>query len=210
MTTFDYFFTFYSLVLGLSVVEVVAGVARLVDARKTVKVGWLTPLLALFVAINITSFWGQAWALYRNAPFNNALMVVSLANAGVYYIAAYLVFPRDMASAPSLDEHYWQDRRWVLGGVLAANLISFVVFLFLMPANPGAAPSGEFVVVITAFFASLITAIAAPRGRVAVIALILLNAIMLEQLYDFFEALFATGGWAIDAYSTDNQIISPQ
>ena len=50
MSAFEFFFSFYGLLLGLSVAELVGGFARVRHERHRVRFGWVTPLLALFVA----------------------------------------------------------------------------------------------------------------------------------------------------------------
>ena len=59
--SFEFFFSFYGLLLGLSAVEVAKGLANALGVRERIRIGWLTPLLAAFVLLDITSFWLFAW-----------------------------------------------------------------------------------------------------------------------------------------------------
>ncbi|MFN3856579.1 MAG: hypothetical protein ACK4RV_02440 [Caulobacter sp.] len=105
MSQFDYFFGFYSIVLGLSVVELLSGFARLIETRGQLHggsrsdepIGRLTLLLAGFLALDLSSYWLQAWQLYRGAPLSMTVMTHGLVAAGAYFVAAYLVFPRQPA-----------------------------------------------------------------------------------------------------------------
>ena len=71
MSQFEFIFTLYSLLLGLSLVELLSGLGRTVKARLHVdetvadafKIGWLTPLLGLFVMLDLLSFWSAAWSV---------------------------------------------------------------------------------------------------------------------------------------------------
>ena len=74
MSAFEFFFSFYGLLLGLSVAELVGGFSRVLHERQRVRFGWLTPLLAVFVALDLATFWNQAWRFFRGAPFNPALL----------------------------------------------------------------------------------------------------------------------------------------
>ena len=47
MSEFEYFFSFYGLLLGLTVAEVAVGFANAIDAHKQRPIGRLTPLLAI-------------------------------------------------------------------------------------------------------------------------------------------------------------------
>lgn len=121
MSEFEFFFSFYGLVLGLSVVELVAGLARTLHEGRGWRLGLLTPLLATFVLADITSFWAFAWVDLENVEVGYATLMIALAVAGLYYVAASLVFPRDPA-AETADVHFWRHRRTVLLAVMACNL----------------------------------------------------------------------------------------
>lgn len=181
MSAFEFFFTFYGLLLGFSVAELVGGLARVINDRKAVTFGLLTPLLGLFVAIDIATFWVQAWLVFRNAPFNYALLVLGLAVAAVFYVAASMVFPRQIAARTSLDSHFWTHRRWVLLGVMGANLLMMLVIIGLASrAGELAQVLSPFGFIRTCFFLGA-TAVAAliPQRRVVLGLMILLVAYQL-------------------------------
>ncbi|MFJ6024706.1 hypothetical protein ACIQC9_08935 [Brevundimonas sp. NPDC092305] len=123
MSTFEFFFSFYGLLLGLSVAVLATGAARAFKHRKAIKVGWLTPLLATFVALDIATFWDAAWVNFRGLPFSYGLLVGGLLIAVVYFIAASLVFPDETDADLSLDEHFWTHKRTVLILLILANLL---------------------------------------------------------------------------------------
>jgi hypothetical protein len=123
MSAFEFFFSFYGLLLGLSVAVLATGAARAFKHRKTRPVGWLTPLLAVFVALDISTFWEAAWVNYRNLPVSYGLLVGGLIVAVVYFIAAALVFPDDSDAPAPLDDHFWANRRATLVLLILANLL---------------------------------------------------------------------------------------
>ena len=65
MSQFEFIFSLYSLLLGLSLVELLSGLGRTVKARlhtdsttvDAFRIGWLTPMLGLFVMLDLLSFW---------------------------------------------------------------------------------------------------------------------------------------------------------
>lgn len=123
MSPFEFFFSFYGLLLGLSVAVLAAGAARAFKHRKTRPVGWLTPLLAVFVALDIATFWDAAWVNYRSLPVSYGMLVGGLVVAVVYYIAAALVFPDDSDEPGPLDAHFWANKRATLVLLILANLL---------------------------------------------------------------------------------------
>lgn len=134
MSAFEFFFSFYGLLLGLSVAVIATGVSTAVQHRKKIRIGWLTPLLATFVALDIASFWDSAWVAFRHMPFSYGLLVAGLAIALVYFIAASLVFPHDLADGQSLDDHFWANKKVVLLLTVAANVMAV---LTIAAANLG-------------------------------------------------------------------------
>lgn len=137
MSAFEFYFSFFGLLLGFSVAEVTSGLASALNARRRVRIGWLTPLLALFILLDIMSFWMFAWANRDHVTVGWSTMFGGLVIAVTYYLAASLLFPRERDEWASLDEHYWAQKRMVVAGVGVANLvlISFTVFNFPLGLN---------------------------------------------------------------------------
>ncbi len=103
MTIFEFVFSLYSLLFGLALAQVFQGFGNTLQERHKLKIGWLTPLLGLFVILDLISFWEIAWQL-RDMFERPALIVLILGVflAGIYYLAARLVFPRDFVEWPTL------------------------------------------------------------------------------------------------------------
>lgn len=125
MSPFEFYISFYGLLLGLSVAEVATGLLNAVGSRRAVAIRWLTPLLAAFIFLDISSFWIFAWGIRESLTVGWATMFGALFIALSYYLAAGLIFPRDITLWADLDEHYWQHKRWVIAGVLIANIVVF-------------------------------------------------------------------------------------
>ncbi len=201
MSDFEFFFSFYGLLLGLSVAELTGGFARLLHERHRVRFGWLTPLLALFVAIDLVTFWVQAWFYFRGAPFNAAVLLVGLVIAATFYIAASLTFPRVLAEGAEtpidLDAHFWAHRRVVFGCVLAANAPVWLIVGLMPLANEAWLEiwSARLIIGIS-IFATCTAAAAFSRSRTVVVAALL--GVLGYTLYNFSRAgvaLVKSGLW---------------
>jgi len=166
MSAFEFFFSFYGLVLGLSVAVIATGLATAIQHRKQIRIGWLTPLLALFVGLDIASFWDSAWVNFRHLPFSYGMLIAGLAIALVYFIAASLVFPHDLDDGQSLDDHFWANKKVVLLLTIAANVLGVAV---MAVANMGREDGMVIVqgyLMNLAFYALLVAPAAfARRGR---------------------------------------------
>ncbi|MXP09462.1 hypothetical protein [Pseudoblastomonas halimionae] len=140
MTEFEFIFVLYALVLGLSVVELLSGFGASLeklfrseadDVR--FRIGWLTPLFAIFVMLDLMSFWVFAWVVRDLISLTPGTLLGILAFASAYYLAARLVFPTDPADFHDLDTHYFRVRRTVIGILIALVFVQWA-FLMTIPA----------------------------------------------------------------------------
>lgn len=181
MSDFEFFFSFYGLILGLSVAEIASGVARTVHERGGVKVGWLTPMLAVFISLDVAGFWVVAWQDWRGIEVDFGILVVGLVMAMTYYVAAAVVFPRELEGWASLDEHFWARRRVIFGAILFTNLVALAGTVWAWQAADRSYPfpmnwiSWSYFVLVTA-------ALVVPRGRAMYAILALLIVYFLNWL----------------------------
>ena len=124
MDAFSFVFSLFGLLLGLSLAEVLSGFARALRHRRIVHLGWLTPLLAIFVMFDLTSFWAWAWTARNYIAPHYYVLLIGLIVSGLYYLAASIVFPAEFGDRTDFDAHYFQHRRQVLGAVVVCNLVS--------------------------------------------------------------------------------------
>ncbi|MFC7377122.1 hypothetical protein [Brevundimonas sp. GCM10030266] len=136
MSAFEFFFSFYGLVLGLSVAVLATGAARAFKHRKTVRVGWKTPLLAIFAAFDIATFWDAAWTNLGKAPYSYGMLLAGLVVAIVYFIAANLIFPEPEDQATSLDSHFEANKKPVLLLLILANILMVALCLTMLAGKP--------------------------------------------------------------------------
>jgi hypothetical protein len=94
MSNFEFVFSLFGLMLGLSMAEVMSGLSRTLKAYKRVRIGWLTPLLGLLLIVDLLSFWVGAWDNRDAIPVTFTSMLYGAGVACIYYLAASLVFPR--------------------------------------------------------------------------------------------------------------------
>ena len=189
MSQFEFIFSLYSLLLGLTLVELLSGLGRTVKARLHVdeeamagyRIGWLTPLLGLFVMLDLLSFWGAAWAVRDIIAVSGGWMMGTMLFASAYYLAAHLVFPESIPKNGNLDPHYFHVRRIVLG-MLFALLVVQLTFYLTNPAlsarlvNPTA-------LVLTAVLVALMTAAFFVKSKAMNIAVLIALIIRYAAVY---------------------------
>ena len=125
MSVFEYVFSLYSLLLGLALAHLLSGLAKVVEARGKVRLGWPTALLALVMMSSLTIFWEIAWRARDAVPDNSAALFASLIICSLLYFATVLVLPSDTVQRRDLDEHFFLEKGKVLGCLLLANLLAY-------------------------------------------------------------------------------------
>jgi len=202
LSAFEFFFSFYGLILGLSVAELLGGFARTLNRNPRPRFGLLTPLLAVFAAVDVTSFWFQAWIIFRPAPFNLALLMLGLVIAGLFYISATLVFPRDEDRVEDLDTHFWRNKRTILLLLLSANVIVASLIVGVAAAQDElhlVAKSWFFWFGLSLFTGLTLIAALARRPWIVKAALIALLAYYSLNITRSAAPLIEKGGWSLVA-----------
>jgi len=77
----------------------------------------------VFVLLDITSFWVFTWSARDLISINWLTLGGALFIALSYFLSAALVFPRRPEEWASLDEHFWERRRYVFCGIVLANVM---------------------------------------------------------------------------------------
>ena len=135
---FDYVFELFTLLISLAVAEMLMGFSRILKMRARrkagvdptairVRVGWLVPLLGLLVLVDLATFWSMRGVLdMRMATIFGVLVLI-----GGYYLIATLVFPDEPELWPEFDAYFWQQKRWVVGGMLLINIATATASILL-------------------------------------------------------------------------------
>jgi hypothetical protein len=133
---FQYLAVLLSIVLGLGVTQLLTGVGRLVQARRSVRVYW-PPLvwIAVLLLIHVQSWWAM-FELRAHAPWTFLQFLVVLLTPTTLYLMAALALP-DVAEATAagrvldLRAHYYAQTRWFFaaaGAVVASSVLRPLVF----------------------------------------------------------------------------------
>lgn len=136
MTDFEYIIVLYALLLGLSLVELLSGFGRTLERvfetdsdGQRFSIGWLTPLLGLFVILDLLSFWIFAWTIRSLLEVTPATLLGVILFAGAYYLAARLVFPTNPDRFKDLNNHYFRVHRTIMAILIG---LVFVQWFYLL------------------------------------------------------------------------------
>jgi len=126
--SFSYFITFYSLILGLALTELLGGFAHMVRAKALKKLEPQTALLALFILVDICSTWVDGWISLKHVTVDFDGLWAPVLLAICFYLAASTVFPHDEADHERLADYYRERKRFVVGLLLAGELLIHVTY----------------------------------------------------------------------------------
>lgn len=126
MSEFEFVFPLFALLVGLSMAEMLSGLAIALKSKRDVRLGWLTPLLGTLILINLAMFWQGSWQMRDAITASSSTLLLVLVVGGTYYLAASMVFPLSGRNVHDLDEHFMRHRRVPLLAIAACNLVYFV------------------------------------------------------------------------------------
>ena len=167
MSEFEFVFPLFALLVGLSMTEMLSGLAQALKSDRQVRVGWLTPLLGTIILINLAMFWQGSWEIRSEITATSASLILVLVVGGAYYLAASLVFPAWGSEVRDLDDHFMEHRKLALLAIAACNLVYFVRIAMVSHERVGA----DWWIANAAFLAILLVAALASSRRVILAAL---------------------------------------
>ncbi|MFL9839953.1 hypothetical protein ABS767_03160 [Sphingomonas sp. ST-64] len=95
MSQFEFFMTFYSLLVGLAVAELLLGFMNLLRHRQRPKLGLFTPLLGALVFLQLMALFIDAWVSLQDVQISiQGLAIPTLIGVSAF-AASVLVVPRD-------------------------------------------------------------------------------------------------------------------
>lgn len=182
MTPFEYFSAMVSLILGLGIAQILAGIGRIVQ-YKGVRHYWVHGLWTVLLLHFHFSMWWKFWSDREALQLNYASFVLLLMGPMLLFFAARLLMPdfSDPGEA-DLTDYYYGVRRIFLSVIL----VFFIDNTFINYVLTGEAPSLSGVMPHIEFEAiPVLIALVCPRrwvqgAVVAYVALAAITSVLLE------------------------------
>ena len=131
MSVFEHAFSLIGLVLGLALVEVLGALIRAFKQRHSFRIGWLTPMLAIFVILDTTTFWGIVYENRNILPSIWPTLGVGLVLSATYYAAASMIFPDRQEEWSDLDAYFMGNKLLVLGMLFGTFVVVMAAEAFI-------------------------------------------------------------------------------
>jgi hypothetical protein len=159
MTAFDYLSVLFSIVLGLSITQLLAGFAGMVRYRARTVFYWPLPLqmLALFL-INVQSWWAMFGMRHMREWTFFGFFVVLLQITFTYLMSATIT-PDPVPEGTRLDqrEFFFREKNWFFIVSLGALCSSLTKDFFVIPGPVGAPDMAAHGIFITLILFGLFT-----------------------------------------------------
>ena len=129
MDQFSVFFTFYGLILGLAVAEILSSVGAYVRARPLRSIEMGSALLAFLVFLVICATWIDAWTTRNDVSLSLASMGPWIGIATAYYLAATVVLPKEQAEYDDMAGYLMRRKSFVVWMMIAGELLIKIPYL---------------------------------------------------------------------------------
>ena len=126
MTGFEFLFTFAGLLFGLAIAAVATGFADMWRARATMKIGWATPLLGIYILLAAAEAWVFLWDAREFVAMGPGELLRSIGMAMPYIFVAQGMFPLNHDKWTSLEDYYDRHHRVLMAVLMVPTSVSFL------------------------------------------------------------------------------------
>lgn len=126
MDSFSYLSVLLSIIIGLSVTQVLQGFRALMLSRETAKLYMPSLIWAILLLLIAAQMWWSAFGLHDHEDWTFGLYGLILLQMALFYLASGLVLPDLTPDRIDLEADYFRNRQWFFG-LLAATAVTSVL-----------------------------------------------------------------------------------
>jgi hypothetical protein len=115
-----------SLILGLSITRLVAGLAGFVQHPKRIRVWWIHMGWVAWTLFNVITFWWWEFRLSTIPHWTFGLYFFICFYASMYFFLSALLFPDDLVGYEGYEDYFLSRRGWFFGFVAFTEALDFV------------------------------------------------------------------------------------
>lgn len=140
MGVFEYLGVLLSVIIGLGVTHILAGVSKAIHHRNTLRFYWVHALWCINILIYIVIIWWGMfwWSGQQEWSFFQFLLLILYAI--VLFLAASLLFPWDFPPDFDFEKHFYETRPWFFSVLVLAWCIDIPETLLKSEARMRARP----------------------------------------------------------------------
>jgi hypothetical protein len=126
MTVFEYVAVLISIVVGLSITHLLAGVGRLIGRPGSAKPYWIHLLWVFFVFSWLVQFWWWEFGFSDVETWRFELFSFLIMYAVLLYLVCVVIMPRQFPEGGDYRDHYYARRRWFFGLLTAVYIVDML------------------------------------------------------------------------------------
>ena len=132
MDTFNYLSVMISIILGVGLTQLFAGIGNLLQVRHRVKQYWLHSLWVLILIVSHLHLWWSFWALRESVAWTYPLFMYVLIGPAGLVIAGHIIIPGEFYEEVAegrfdLRHHYYNTSRLFFG--IFAGIVAWAMLL---------------------------------------------------------------------------------
>ncbi|QSX77954.1 hypothetical protein [Agrilutibacter solisilvae] len=131
MDAFNYLTVMVSIVVGLGMTQLLAGIGNFVQIRRRVRFYWLHTFWVLLLIVMHLHMWWSLWVLHSVTDWTYGTFAYVLIGPALLVIASHLAVPELLDGQIDIERHYY-DTHVVFFGLLVA---AAVWAMFLEPVT---------------------------------------------------------------------------
>ena len=127
MTEFEYLAVLVSLILGLGITHILAGVGRMIHRRRVFK---LDAVHALWTGATFYTLILNWWVFFQARQFDTwsfDVFLVVICWAVSFFLLAVVLFPPDMSDKEDYSAVFEENRLWFLGLFVSSSLVDIAL-----------------------------------------------------------------------------------
>jgi hypothetical protein len=123
MTEFEYVAVLISIVVGLGITHLLAGVGRLIGRPGSAKAYWVHLLWVFFVFLWLVQFWWWEFGFSEVEVWRFELFFFIIVYAVLLYLVCVVLMPRQFPEGGDYRDHYYARRRWFFGLLILVYVV---------------------------------------------------------------------------------------
>lgn len=131
MEAFSYLSVMASVVVGLGLTQLLAGIGNFVQIRRRVRFYWLHTVWVLLLIVLHLHMWWSFWVLREVAEWTYGTFVFVLIGPATLVIASHIIIPEVIDGTIDVERHYYDTRTLFFGMLVATGVWA----MFLEPVT---------------------------------------------------------------------------
>ncbi len=127
MDAFNYLSVMVSMVLGLGLTQLFAGVGNMVQIRRRVKPYWLHFVWIWLLAVLHVQMWWSFWTLRAVTEWTYTSFFFVLLGPGMLVVASHVILPELVDGTIDVETHYYDTRPVFFGLIAGAGTWAMVL-----------------------------------------------------------------------------------